>query len=118
MTGLQTPALQIFIRAPSVSAVYVAAQGFAPIPAIQTNYIVVTHRLAHRNSGDEHFFHRSRNSKLAKASVHGRDEIGKLTDPDSMMSNITPDNFRREKWIDALGVHGSLLNLFSSPGII
>jgi hypothetical protein len=30
-----------------------------------------------------------------------------------MMSQVTPDDFRREKWIDALGIHGSLRDLFS-----
>jgi hypothetical protein len=30
-----------------------------------------------------------------------------------MMSQVAPDDFRREKWIDALGIHGSLRRYFS-----
>jgi hypothetical protein len=58
-------------------------------------------------------FDRSLPSKLTKASVHGGDEVRKLIGPDRMMSQVTPDDFRREKWIDALGIHGSLRDLFS-----
>jgi hypothetical protein len=58
-------------------------------------------------------FDRSLPSKLTKASVHGGDEVRKLIGPDCIMSQVPPDDFRREKWIDALGIHGSLRDLFS-----
>jgi hypothetical protein len=35
-------------------------------------------------------------SKLTERLVYCRDEIGKLTSPDRMMSYIAPDYFRRE----------------------
>jgi hypothetical protein len=72
----------------------------------------VTHGLAHRNGRRKHFFDRSLSSKLTKASVHGGDEVRKLTGPDCIMSQVTPDDFRREKWIDGLSIHGSLRDLF------
>jgi hypothetical protein len=34
---------------------------------------------------------------LTKASVLGGDEFRKLTSPDCMMSQVTPDNFCSEK---------------------
>jgi hypothetical protein len=37
--------------------------------------------------------------------MYGSDEIGKLTGPNSMMSEIIPDDFRREKWVNGLSVH-------------
>jgi hypothetical protein len=49
---------------------------------------------------------------MYRALVHGGDEVGKLTGPDRMMSQITPDDFRGEKWIDALTFHGSLRDSF------
>jgi hypothetical protein len=57
-------------------------------------------------------FDRSLPSKLTKASVHGGDEVRKLTGPDRMMSQVTPDDFRREKWTDGLSIHGGLRDLF------
>jgi hypothetical protein len=72
----------------------------------------VTHGLAHRDSGREHFFDRSLPSKLTKASVHGGDEVRKLSRRDYMMSQVTLDDFCSEKWIDASGIHGSLRVLF------
>ena len=110
---LQPPAPQILIPAQAVSAADVAAKGFPPVAAIEANHIVVPHGLAHRDSGGEHFFDRSLSSKLAKASVHGGDEVRKLTSPDCIMSQVAPDDFCREKRIDALGIHGSLRDLFS-----
>jgi hypothetical protein len=91
MIVLQSPALQIFNPAQSVSGANVAAQGFPPIPAIQAHHVVLTHRLAQRDSGGQHFFDRSLSSKLTKASVHGGDEVGKLTSP----PKVAPDDFRQ-----------------------
>jgi hypothetical protein len=108
MIGLQPPASQIFSAAQAVPSADVAAQGFPPIAAIEANHIIGTHRLANRDGRGECFFGRGLLSKLAKASVHGGDEVRKLTGPDCIMSQVTPDNFRREKWIDALGIHGSI----------
>jgi len=54
---------------------------------------------------------------MYRASVHGGDEVRKLTGPDRMMSQVTPDDFRREKRIDAFGVHGSLRDLFFTASI-
>ena len=62
-------------------------------------------------------FDRSLPSKLTKASVHGGDEVRKLIGPDRMMSQVTPDDFRREKWTDGLGIHGSLRDLFFTGSI-
>jgi hypothetical protein len=87
------------------------------MPAFQTNHVVVTHGLAHRDSGGEHFFDRSLPSKLTKASVHGGDEVRKLTSPDRMIPQVTPDDFRREKWTDGLSIHGSLRDLFLTASI-
>src|ERR1700730_16204054 len=75
------------------------------------------HGLAHRDSGGQHFFDRRLSSKLTKASVHGGDEVGKLTGPDRMISQVTPDDFRREKRIDGLRIHGSLQDLFFTASI-
>jgi hypothetical protein len=33
------------------------------------------------------------------------------------MSQVTPDDFRREKWIDGLSIHGSLRDLFFTASI-
>jgi hypothetical protein len=117
MIGLQPPASQIFSAAQAVSAADVAAQGFPAVAAIQADHVVGTHRLAHRDSGGQHFFDRSLSSKLTKASVHGGDEVRKLTGPDCIMSQVTPDDFRREKWIDRLSIHGSLRDLFFTVSI-
>jgi hypothetical protein len=54
---------------------------------------------------------------MYRALVHGGDEVGKLTGPDRMMSQITPDDFRREKRIDGLRIHGSLQDLFFTASI-
>jgi len=64
----------------------------------------VTHGLAHRNSRRGHFFDRSLPSKLTEASVYSGDEVRKLTGPDCIMSQVTSDDFRREKWIDSLSI--------------
>jgi hypothetical protein len=37
-----------------------AAQGFSPVPAFQTNHVIGTHRLAHRDGRCKHFFNKSR----------------------------------------------------------
>jgi hypothetical protein len=86
MIWLQSPAPQILIPAQAVPSADVAAQGFPAVAAIQADHVVGTHRLAHRDSGGQHFFDRGLSSKLTKASVHGGDEVGKLTGPDRMMS--------------------------------
>jgi hypothetical protein len=86
MIWLQSPAPQILIPAQAVPSADVAAQGFPAVAAIQADHVVGTHRLAHRDSGGQHFFDRRLSSKLTKASVHGGDEVGKLTGPDRMMS--------------------------------
>src|SRR5271168_4634581 len=44
-------------------------------------------------------------------------EVRKLSSPDRMMSQITPDDFRGENWIDALTIHGSLRDLFFDRSI-
>ena len=49
--------------------------------------------------------------------MHGGDEVRKLTGPDCIMSQVTPDDFRREKWIDGLSIHGSLRDLFFTASI-
>ena len=54
---------------------------------------------------------------MYRALVHGGDEVGKLTGPDRMMSQVTPDDFRREKRIDGLRIHGSLQDLFFTASI-
>jgi hypothetical protein len=54
---------------------------------------------------------------MYRALVHGGDEVGKLTGPDRMMSQITPDDFRRKKRIDGLRIHGSLQDLFFTASI-
>jgi hypothetical protein len=54
---------------------------------------------------------------MYRALVHGGDEVGKLTGPDRMMSQVTPDDFRREKWTDGLSIHGSLRDLFFAGSI-
>jgi hypothetical protein len=66
------------------------------MPAFQTNHVVVTHGLAHRDSGGEHLFGRGLLSKLTEASVDGSDEVGKLTCSDFMVSQVTPNEFRGE----------------------
>jgi hypothetical protein len=72
----------------------------------------MAHGLAHGDGRGEHFFDRSLPSKLTKASVHGGDEVRKLTGPDCIMSQIAPDDFRREKWTNGLSIHGSLRGYF------
>jgi hypothetical protein len=54
---------------------------------------------------------------MYRALVHGGDEVGKLTGPDRMMSQVTPDDFRREKRMDGLRRHGSLQDLFFTVSI-
>ena len=117
MVRLQPPALQIFIPAQPVPGGDVAAQGFSPIPTLQTNHVLVTHGLAHRDSRVQHLFDGSLPSKLTKASVYGGDEVGKLTGPDCIMAHVTPDDFRSEKWTDGLGIHGSLRDLYFTGSI-
>ena len=60
-----------------------------------------------RDGGGQHFFDRSLSSKLTKASVHGGDEVRKLSSPDCMMSQVTPNDFRGEWPMTVFGFHGS-----------
>ena len=100
-----------------MSAVEVAAQRFPPVAAIQADHVVGTHRLAHRDGGSQHFFDGSQSPKLTKASVHGGDEVRKLTGPDRVISQITAHDFRGENGVYPLSVHGSLRDLFFTVSI-
>ena len=104
----QPPALQIFIRAQAVSAADMAAQGFPPIAAIQADYMILADGLTHRYRRSQRYLGRIGPSNVNQRSMDGSDEIRKLTCPDSMVPKVTSDNFCREEWIHALGVHVSL----------
>jgi hypothetical protein len=96
MVGPQSPASPIFLPAQAVSAADVAAEGFSPIAAIEANHIVVAYGLANRDSRGECLVGKRLLSKLTEASVHGSDEVGKLTCSDYMVSQVTPNDFRRK----------------------
>ena|SRR5271155_1210240 len=86
--------------------------------AIQANHVVVTHRLAHRYGRGQQFFWRIWLSNLTQSAMHRSDEVRKLTSADSMMSQVAPDDFRSENWIDALIVHDSLRGIFFGTSIM
>src|SRR5215470_10146651 len=92
-----------------------ASQRFAPVAAIQANYIVVAHGSPHRHRRGQNFFGLTWLSKLIERSVYGRDEARNLTGSDRMMSEIAPDNLRCQMRIDCVVVHGiSHHNLLSN----
>src|SRR5215472_12231585 len=108
MIGPQSPASQIVSPAQAVSGGDVAGEGFSAVTAIETNHIVGTHRLAHRDSRSECFFGKGLLPEPAKASVDDRDKIRKLTCSDCMVSQVTPDDFRNEWPMTVFGFHGTL----------
>jgi len=91
-----------------VSAADVAAKGFSPIAAIETNHIVMAHGLANRDRGSECFFGKGLVPEPVKASVDDRDEIRKLTCSEFMVPQVTSNDFRGEWAMTVFGFHGSL----------
>jgi hypothetical protein len=103
----QPPAFPIILCAQAVSAAYMAAKGFPPVAAIQADHPILADGLPHRYRRSQRHLGRIGASDLSQRSMYRSDEIGKLAGPDTVMPKVTSDNFRREMWIRALGIHGS-----------
>jgi hypothetical protein len=108
MIAPQPPPSPIFISVQAVTDANVTAERLAAVAAIQTNHIVMAYRLPYRDGRSQRHLGRIGPSNVSQRSMHGSDEIGKLTCPDSVVPKVTSDNFRGEMWIRALSIHGSL----------
>jgi hypothetical protein len=115
MIAPQSPTLQVFVPIEPVLGADVAPESLGPIATIEAYHVILMNGSPYRHGGNQNFLGRNGLSKLSDSSMDCGDQIRNLAGSDRMMPHVTPDDFRREVWINHFVVHGTIPIHFLEP---